>query len=104
MFHTVTSILKWVSIPVLLLASLFSGFARSYEFMANLVVCMAAIICVQRAVRMREYWWAAGFVAIVIVFSPLILALKIFLLLGLICAAAFVTLWSALRTQPLVAR
>ena len=70
MFDMVTTIIKWVSIPVLLIFALFSRFAAGYEFLANLVICTGAVICVQRAVQRKEHGWAAAFVAVVIIFSP----------------------------------
>lgn len=101
-FPMVTKTIKWVSLPALLIASLFSRFAASYELLVDLVICLGAVILVQRAVRSKEYFWAAGFVAIVVVFSPLLLVVKVFLLMGLTCIAAFVTLLAALRTQPIL--
>ena len=103
MFHTVTRIVKWLSIPVLLIASIFARYAAPYEFMVNLVICLGAVVCVQRAVQSKEYSWAAGFLAIALVFSPLVLANKIFLLMGLTCMAALLTLLAACRTRPLPA-
>jgi hypothetical protein len=100
MFQMVTKIIKRVSIPVLLIASIFSRYAASYEFLVDLVICLGAIILVQQAVRLKKYFWAAGFVAIALVFSPLPLVVKIFLLMGLTCAATFATLLTAFRTQP----
>ena len=101
MFQTVTTIVKWVSIPVLLLAAMFSCFAANYEPLMDFVVCLGAIIFVQRAVWLKEYFWAAGLVAIVVVFSPLFLAVKIFLVMGFTCIAALIALFAAFRTQPL---
>ena len=92
-------IIKWVSIPVLLFASIFARYAAAYEFTLNVVVCLGAVVCVQRAVQLK-FSWAAGFVAIAVVFSPLSLVDKIFLLMGLICMAGFLTLFAAFRTHP----
>ena len=103
MFQTVTKIVKWVSIPVLLIASLFACCAASYETLVDCVICLGAIVFILRAVRLKEYFWAAGFLAIVAVFSPLSLVVKIFLLMGFTCIAIFVTLLAAFRTQPLPA-
>jgi hypothetical protein len=103
MFDTVTKSVKWVSIPVLLMFSVFTRFAAEYEFLANLVICTGAIICVQRAVQRREHGWAAAFVGVVIVFSPLALAAKIFLLMGLISIATVATVVAAFRTRPQLA-
>ncbi len=56
---------------------------------------------VQRAIWLREYFWACGFVSIALVFSPLLLVVKIFLLMGLTCLAVFLALLAAFRRQPL---
>jgi hypothetical protein len=101
MFQMVAKIIKWASIPILLLAAMFSCLAASYEPLMDLVICLGAIFFVSRAVWLKEYFWAAGFVAIVVVFSPLFLAVKIFLLMGFTCIAALITLFAAFRTQPL---
>jgi hypothetical protein len=103
MFQTITKIVKRVSIPVLLIASIFSRYAASYELLVDFAICLGAFILVQQAVRLKEYFWAAGFVTIAVVFSPLSLAVKIFLLMGLTCVATFVSLLAAFRTQPLPA-
>ena len=101
MIRMVTGIIKWVSIPVLLIASVFSGFAASYELAVDLAICLGATILVQQAVWSKEYFWAAGFVSIAIVFSPFLLAVKIFLLMGLTCVAIFLAFLAIFRRQPL---
>jgi hypothetical protein len=88
---------------VLLTASLFSGYAAQYAVLVNIVVCLGAMVIVQLAVRKNEYFWGAGYVAIAIAFSPLGLVVKIFLLMGFTCVAAFVTLLAAFRRQPVPA-
>jgi len=103
MLQMVTKLIKWSSIPVLLIASMFSGVAAGYQLPADFLICLGAVILVQRAVRLRQYFWAAGFVAIVVVFSPYPLTIKIFLLMGLTCIAALGTLLAAFRTQPVAA-
>jgi len=100
MFRAVGKIVKWVSIPVLLIASLFACCAASYELPVDLAICLGAVIFVQRAIWVREYFWAAGFLAIAVVFTPLPLMVKIFLLLGFACVATFANLLAAFRTQP----
>ena len=91
MFHTVTRIIKWISIPALLLASVFSPSIAHYQAAADLVVCLGSIFFVQRAVRAKQYWWAAAFAAVTIFFSPLPLLSKLGLLMLLTCIATF---WS----------
>ena len=71
--------------------------------MVDVLICLGAVIFVQRAVRFKQYMWASGFIAIAIVFSPLFLAVKIFLLTGLTCILTFIALLGAFRTQPVLA-
>jgi hypothetical protein len=99
----VTRIIKWISIPVLLIASLFAYCAASYEPLVDLAICLGVIVFVQRAIRVREYFWAAGFLAIGVVFTPLSLIIKIFVLMGFACIATFANLLAAFRPQPVAA-
>ena len=96
-------ILKWVSIPFLLIASLFACCTASYEPALDCAICAGSLFFVARAVRLHEYFWGVGFLAIVVVFSPLSLMFKIFLLMGFVCIATFVNLLAAFRTQLLPA-
>jgi hypothetical protein len=104
MNQTVTKIVKWVSIPALLMASMLSRFAGSYEILVDIAICAGAIVLVQRAVRSREYLWAAGLVSIAVVFSPVVLTVKIFFLMGLTCLAIAGATFALFRTQPVVAK
>ena len=99
MLRTATRIIKWISIPVLLIASLFACCAASYEPLVDFAICLGAIIFIQRAIRLKEYFWAGGFLAIVVVFTPLSLAVKVFLLMGFVGLATFANLLSAFRAQ-----
>jgi hypothetical protein len=104
MIQTVTNICKWVSIPALAMASMLSRFAGTYEILVDIAICAGAMIVVQRAVRSREYLWAAGLVPIVVVFGPVTLLIKVFLLMGLTCVAMAATMFVVFRTQPVVAK
>ena len=101
MFHTIAKIVKWASIPVLSFSGVFSCLAASYEALAALVICIAAISLVLRAVWSKEYYWAAGFAAAFVMSSPLLLVVKVFLLMGLACTVVFMALFAAFRAQPL---
>jgi hypothetical protein len=91
---------KWVLIPVVLMASLFSRLAGGYEPLLNALVCMGAIVLVQRACWLQRYVSGAGFIAIAVVFGPFSLAVKIFLLMGLTCIAACSAALAGFRTRP----
>ena len=99
MFTNLTGVIKWSAIPILLAASVFSGLAERYEPLLDALVCMAAVIFVQRAAWLHQYVSGAGFIAIVVVFSPVSLILKIFLLLVLTCIAAFAALRASFRVR-----
>ena len=103
MFQMTTEIMKWVSLPALLIASMFSRSAARYEFLVDIMICLGAIVFMRRAVQLREYVWAAGLVAIAVAFSPLLLVVKIFLLMGSTCIASIITMLVVFRTQPVLA-
>lgn len=92
-------IMKWIPIPVLLFASLFACCTGHYEPLVDLGICLGAIIFVQRAVWLKEYFWAAGFLAVAVAFTPISIVMKIFLLMGLVCIATFANLLRVFRTQ-----
>lgn len=104
MFQKVSKIIKWVSLPVLLIASMFSGFAAGYKLLLDTAFCLGAVVLVLHALRMKEYFWASGFVAIVVLFSPLLLTVKIFLLLATTCLATVLAVLAAFRRQPVPTR
>lgn len=89
--------IKWTCVPVLLAASLFACCAARYEPFLDLIVCLGATVFIQRAVRARQYVWAAGVAAVAIAFTPLSLILKAFLLIALLSLTIFFNLWAAFR-------
>jgi hypothetical protein len=103
MYSALISIVKWSTIPALLVASPFSGLAAGYEPLINVLVCMAAVVLLQRAVWMRQYVSGGGFIVVGVVFSPIALIVKIFLLLLLTCIVTFAVLLAAFRVRPLPA-
>jgi hypothetical protein len=99
MYQTITKIIKFTA---LLIASMLIPCAASYGPVVA-AICVSAIVFVQRSTRLKEYFWTAGLVVIVVVVSPLLLAFKMFLLAGFTCIAAYVTLLAALPVRPLPA-
>src|SRR5947208_17120704 len=93
------TIFKWISLPVLLTGSLFARFAGNYEIVVNLLVCAGALVVVERAASFREYVWAAAFLGVAIVFSPLMLIIKIFLLLSFTCIGALAAVYAVWKPQ-----
>jgi hypothetical protein len=97
-------IMKWVSIAALLLAAMSWRSAANYQLVLYFVVCMGAIVVVMQAVQAKEHRWAAGFVAIALLFNP---AVPLFRLSGgfsfwlvLACIAPFALSLAALKPQP----
>ena len=96
-----TKIMKWVCIAALLLAALWRSSVSS-QLVLQLVVCAGAILVALQAVRAGKYPWAAGFLAIAVLFNPVVpvaLSGKIFVLLDWACLAAFLVLLAVLRGQ-----
>lgn len=100
MRQMVTKTIKWIAIPVLLIASLFAYCTSSYEVLLDCLICLGASTLIQGAIQLRQYFWACGLVAIAVAFTPLALIVKIFLLLGFACIAVFANLLAAFRPQP----
>jgi hypothetical protein len=99
MLQTITKIIK---VMALLIASMIVPYAAGYEPVAA-SICVGAIVFVRQSTRFKEYFWAAGLVAIAVLVSPLLLAFKLFLLTGFTCIAAYVTLLAALPARPALA-
>jgi len=96
----IVKVIKWVSLPVLLVAAMFSLMAGRYEFLVTVMICLGAAIAVRREVAKEKYFWAAGFTSIALIFSPFLLITKIFLLIGLAGVTIFLTLLTAFRPVP----
>ncbi len=103
MFEKGMTILKWVSIPALIVVALLSCIAGRYKGLLDLSICMSAVVFVPRAARLKDYGWASVCVMAVVVFSPVFLATKIFLLMGLTCFAACLMVMTALRPRLVAA-
>jgi hypothetical protein len=66
-----TKIMKCVSITMLLLAVLRLPVA-SHPVLLAIVVCVSALLIAAQAVRAEKYSWAVGFLAIAVLFNPVI--------------------------------
>lgn len=97
-----TTIMKWVSISVLLLAAIWRS-SPDHDLLLQFVVCAAAILVVWQAFRTTRYLWAAGFAAIAILFNPIQpfeFSPAKFLWLDLICLSAFALSLTVLKAKP----
>jgi|SRR5689334_17726304 uncharacterized protein DUF6804 len=98
--------MKWVSIASLLLAMVFWPASSSYQTELFLVVTVAAAVVVVQAYRTKNYPWAAGFLAIGLLFNPVIPVFQLAGMLGLalvvFAIAPFAVSLAALRSTPLL--
>jgi hypothetical protein len=99
-------VMKWVSIAALLVAAMFWNSAANYQLELNLVVTIAAAVVLIQAFQAKKYRWAAGFLAIALLFNP---AVPIFQLAGglslslvVFAIAPFAISLVALRPHPLL--
>jgi len=101
-----TKVMKWVSIAALLLAVVFWSSAANYQPELNLVVSVAAVVVLVQAFQKRKYRWAAGFLAIALLFNPLLppfqLAGKIALLIVVLSIASFAMALVSLKSHRLM--
>ena len=105
MLTLITQVMKWVSIAVLLLAALwrFPASDELVHLVLQFVVCAGALLVAVQAGRGSKYLWAAGFIAIALLFNPVVpiaLSRKIFLWLDCVTLAAFLVSLAVLRRQP----
>ena len=90
-------IIKILAFPTALLASLFTTYAAKYQLLLGLLVCLGMLGFAQHALRVGQYLWAAELIAIALVFSPILLIAKLFLLMGLAFTVACAALFTAVR-------
>jgi hypothetical protein len=96
-----SQITKWCSIAVLLLTLLFWASAANYQLELNLIICFTGVIVLVQAYQAKKYRWAAGFLAVVLLFNPLIpvfqLAGAVGLSIVILSTGLFATALVALR-------
>jgi hypothetical protein len=100
----VPRITKRISSAALLIATVFLGVALDYELLLTIVVFMGAIVVLRQAVTEREYFWAAGFAAIALIFNPDATLFQVlgdwFCLTALACTAVFAISLIAMKARP----
>jgi hypothetical protein len=98
--------MKWTCSATLLLATVFWSIAFDYELLLTVVVFMGAIVVLQQAVSERQYFWAAGFALIGLIFNPAAPLFQAsgdwFRITAFVCAAVFVVSLTALKTRPML--
>jgi len=97
-----TKIMKWLSIAALLLAALLRP-SGGYQVLLQFVVCVTALMVVTQAIRTHKYFLVPAFVAIAVLFNPVVpvlLSRKTLLWLDWVCLMTFLVSLAALRWQP----
>jgi hypothetical protein len=96
-----TKIMKWVCIAALLLAVIWRSSAN-YQIVLEFLVCAGAILVVLPAWRTGKYPWAAGFIAIALLFNPvapIVLPHPISMWVDLVCLVSFGLSLAELRAE-----
>jgi Family of unknown function (DUF6804) len=99
-----TKIMKWVSVAVLLLA-VFWRSSPNFKLFLESVVCVAGLMVFIQAIRTGKYFWAVGFVAIAVLFNPVVpvgITTPLVFWLDLACLGAFLISLVALKTRPIL--
>jgi len=66
-----TKTMKWLSVTMLLLA-VFRLPVANHQTLLSVVVFASGLVIVAQSVRSRKYLWAVGFLAIAVLFNPVV--------------------------------
>jgi uncharacterized membrane protein YccC len=97
-----TKIMKFVCAGVLLLTAFWVA-TPGVKILLDIVICVGALMVAMQAVARPKYLWAGGFVAIAVLFNPILpvaLSRNVFLGLDVACLLAFLISLEALKSQP----
>ena len=101
-----SQVMQWVCIAALLLALVLWGSIANYQTELNVVVSLAAAVVAIQALQARKYRWATGFIAIALLFNPIValfrLAGTVGLCLVVLSIAPFAICLVAIRSHPLL--
>jgi hypothetical protein len=67
-----TRMMKWFAIAALLTLAVLWRSSDSRTLIAGFVVCTGAIVAMLQASRVRKYGWVLAFLAIAVLFNPLV--------------------------------
>jgi len=98
-----TKLSKWCAIAALLALIVLWRSSDSRTLIAGFVVCTAAVVTAWQAVRVRKYAWILVFIAIVVLFNPLVPMVfprTAFLMIYVACLATFLLSLRMAVPQP----
>ncbi|HET9177145.1 MAG TPA: DUF6804 family protein [Terriglobia bacterium] len=99
-----TKIIKLVCAGALLVTAFWVA-PPGVEILRDILISVGAITVATEAVALPKYLWAAGFVAIAVLFNPIApvaLSRNVFLVLDLACLLAFMISLEALKSRPIL--
>ena len=97
-----TKLMKWFSVTALVLG-LFWGSSAGFRIGMEMIVCVAALAVAAQAFHSGEYLWMLGFVALPVLFNPIVprtFSREAFLGLEWASIAAFLASLLLLRWHP----
>ena len=101
-----TKTMKLVSIAALLAAVTLWSYARMFDLPLRFVVGLGAVMVFIQAMRSQAYYWAAGFLAVAILFNPFVPLLGLLGRLTLAAELGAVVVFAgslvALKTHPML--
>lgn len=99
-----TKITKLVCAGVLLVTAFWVA-SPGVEILLDILISVGAITVATEAVARPKYLWAAGFVAISLLFNPIApvaLSRNVFFVLDMTCLLAFLISLETLKSQPVI--
>ncbi len=99
-----TKIMKLVCASVLLVTAFWVA-SPGVMILLDILICVGAITVATEAVARPKYLWAAGFVAISLLFNPIepvALSRDVFFVLDVACLLAFLISLETLKSQPVL--
>ena len=99
-----TKIMQYVCAGVLLLTAFWVA-TPGTKIVLDIVVCVGALMVATQAVARRKRVWAGGFIAIAVLFNPIlpvVISRNVFLVLDVACVLAFITSIAVLKNQPIL--
>jgi hypothetical protein len=95
-------IMKWLAAAILMWGGL-GLFDPAYRILLGLVVCFAAIFVFRQALNANKLIWAAGFLAIAVIYNPVVpirFSSRVFLWLDWLGLMTFLISLAAVKHRP----
>ena len=87
-----TKLLQWASVATLMVGLIFWRSSANYRVILRFTVCSAACLVALKAKRANQYYWAAAFFALALLFNPVVpvsLPVVVFVWVDALCLTIF---------------